>query len=295
MAKELSGIIEENKKKIKENLRIEDMGSEPESLIDEYVKKIKSIEDTKDIIYDEKLWTFILAAGYAMSGPKGVSDLFCELTDCKTRETKTSLGICLEGRPQSPRKGEDRSHIDLAIGDFEKEDATKSGIKLIEHNSSFRQFVFCEMKWYSDISVKTAKDKRRNQLTRIIESALIFNKDPIRHHENICVSFVAPALFMNSEAKSRLYRYKLDEYLTNGNGINGGAVLNDIKQEYGYQPRGGKEQKKLLNENINFLKLKSLAYEDLIENMKDEPKKYITSFMKIHVDEQLREAHQIYK
>jgi len=71
---------------------------------------------------------------------------------------------------------------------------------------------FTEMKLLDDIQVKSGDNPIRNQLIRIIEDAITFQ----RHYEykfpnRVHVTLVTPALF-KTEQKSRLYGYKFLDY-----------------------------------------------------------------------------------
>ena len=75
------------------------------------------------------------------------------------------------------------------------------------------------MKWYSDISYNVSYDQHRNQLARVIENALTFQKNG-KFAEKVFVSLITPEVFKKSKIKSRLYNYKYEEYRSNESLIN---------------------------------------------------------------------------
>ncbi|MCB1088457.1 MAG: hypothetical protein KDM63_15570, partial [Verrucomicrobiae bacterium] len=62
------------------------------------------------------------------------------------------------------------------------------------------------MKWYSDLSKNVTNDQHRNQLSRIIENAVVFQGKGALV-ERVTVTLVTPEIFVGTEPKSRLYHY----------------------------------------------------------------------------------------
>ncbi len=167
--------------------------------------------EEEQVCEDEQLWTFLAACGYAIAGAEGVKKLTKILTGSDLSQPDCAK-IWMEVLPFPPRKREGNTNLDLALGTIKCRDETTGGIKLGSQSPSW--ICFCEMKWYSDISTSTTHDIHRNQLARVIENALYFN-DGDRHSDCVYVALVTPKAFKNTNAKSRLYQYKFEEYEAN--------------------------------------------------------------------------------
>ena len=179
---------------------------------DDLIARVSRQERTPSPSFDdEQIWTFLVACGYAISGISGVAALTRILTRSQPKASD-SLKIWFEVLPIPSRKGEGESHIDLALGTIDLRQGTESGIQLAAVEAPW--VCFCEMKWYSDISSRITHDIHRNQLARVIENALCFQKSG-RYAEKVFVTLVTPSIFHDSRLKSRLYQYKFEEYNTN--------------------------------------------------------------------------------
>lgn len=161
-----------------------------------------------DCLADEQVWTFLVACGYAAAGEDGVSALAEHLTGSRQKHA-TCPRIWFEVVPLPPRKKEGGTHVDLALGTIARREGTDSGIQLDDVESPW--ICFCEMKWYSDISVRVTYDAHRNQLARLIENAVCFQAAG-KYAERVYVTLVTPSIFRRARAKSRLYQYKFEEY-----------------------------------------------------------------------------------
>jgi len=176
---------------------------------DELINKIEQQEQNQTSEFaDEQVWTFLLACGYAIAGPNGVEKLTSLLTGINGLSSDTDK-IWLEVLPSSPREKEGQTHLDLAMGTINVRSGTISGIELKQTPKSW--IVFCEMKWYSDISHDVSYDPHRNQLSRVIENAVAFQNN-MKTADKIYVTLVTPETFMDENNKSRFYCYKYEEY-----------------------------------------------------------------------------------
>ena len=108
-----------------------------------------------------------------------------------------------------PRLSEGNTHLDLAIGAIAKCGTTKSGIELNDWTTPW--VCFCEMKWDSDITLGVTHDPNRNQLARVIETALCFQIDGVYAVE-IYVALVTPARFKDSVEHPKEYSSTFKEY-----------------------------------------------------------------------------------
>jgi len=157
-------------------------------------------------LYDEQIWTFLLACGYAISVHKGVRALSerCGIDWSSTHR------IWFEVLPLPPRPLEGNTNLDLAIGAIARRGETRSGIEFSPNLGS--RICFFEFKWYSDISTSTSHDLHRNQLARVIDTAITFSDGHGELPDQAVVALVTPDVFRSRKSASRLYRYKWDEY-----------------------------------------------------------------------------------
>ena len=176
-------------------------------------KSIDDLPGKAGRLNNEETWTFLTACAYAICGNSGVEELTRSLTGSSDLPAPPDSRIWLEYRPMTPRIGESRTHLDLAVGAITAEPNTRGGIELACHLGPSSWVCFCEMKWESDISSGVSNDKDRNQLVRIAESALYFQTRGL--FANKCfVTLVTPAAFKNNTDSGKLYHQKFNEYAT---------------------------------------------------------------------------------
>jgi len=212
---------------------------------------------------DEQLWTFLLGCGYAIGRKKGVTKLTRLLTGSEYR-APTKPKIWFEVLPTPSRRRQGETHLDLALGTIAVRPGTESGIKLDNVESPWVSF--CEMKWYSDISCSVTHDVHRNQLARVIEDALCFQASG-RYADKVHVTLVTPAAFRNVPLKSRLYRYKFEEYNANRASLRkdlNACVLPKNKQADWSYPRD-------LARRVADLSLRWVTYDELFESLPGSP------------------------
>ena len=95
-----------------------------------------------DEIYDEQLWTWLLACGYAAAGLSGLKRLTAALTE-GAESAAPGHSVWLEVQPPSPRLNEGNTHLDLALGHIAARESTDAGIDAARDPS---WICFCEMK-----------------------------------------------------------------------------------------------------------------------------------------------------
>ncbi len=223
---------------------------------DSLIERIKKQEkEPNQDFADEQIWTFLIACGYACAGQDGLNKL-CELLTGDT--TLSTDKIWIEVLPLSPRHKEGSTHLDLAIGDVQLRKGTESGIELATKNNSW--IAFCEMKWYSDISYSVSHDQHRNQLIRVIENALLFEKNK-NFADKIYVNLITPEIFKNVDNKSRLYYYKFDEYKNPNN------ILKDIKNcKLDYRKTNFEKQ---ITKQLDTLNIRWIMFDLLFKSLPD--------------------------
>jgi len=211
--------------------------------------------------YDEVVWTFLLGVSYAASGWDGIRKLESLLSGA-TVDPAAQHPIWLEALPMPPRSKEGNTNVDLAIGAIGPREGKEGGIAYDPSLGS--SVTFCEMKWYSDISRSVTHDQHRNQLSRVIENAVTFqiNKQWV---DRVTVTLVTPRIFKDTELKSRLYHYKLDEYK------NPEILLREWRRSYQRMPKRSHgdwqypDDSHLLDILTNRFTLQHLSFEELFE------------------------------
>jgi len=229
---------------------------------DDLIARVKRQEESgSHDCDDEPIWTFMVACGYAICGQNGVASLAKLLTGVDRRATASSK-IWLEVLPISPRHQEGETHVDLALGTIRVREGTESGIQLDDVKGSWA--CFCEMKWYSDISVGVSYDVHRNQLARLIENALCFQSRG-KHADTVHVTLVTPAIFRDSPARSRLYQYKFREYDADRAQLVAdltGCILERRDEPDWFFPID-------LPQRVEFLSLRWATFDELFESLPD--------------------------
>jgi hypothetical protein len=239
----------------------------------------KDCEDLRD----ERVRTFLLACGYAAAKESGVATLTEVLTGivpCHVgadeavhlTEAGSASGmpaeahIWLEAMPIPSLKREGNTHVDLALGSIARRDRTDSGIELANVKSPW--VCFCEMKWCADISPDVKHFVHRNQLLRVIENALCFQKNG-RCADQVFVTLVTPAYLRNAPIKSRLYHYKYEEYSADRRAILWDLMAASRTDERRHEP--GWFYPSSLPERVETLTLRWVTYNDLVERLPDSP------------------------
>ena len=251
----LVSLLDENRHSISQTLRLckDNWASllstcDPESL------------DRSGKLNKEETWTFLVACGYAICGSRGVVSLKEILTGRSDRGHPNDPKIWLEYRPMTPRRGERRTNLDLAIGNIAIEAGTKGGIELADDDESNSWICFCEMKWESDISPNVTNDKNRNQLVRVIESALYFQKRVVFADE-VYVSLVTPRVFRGERGSEKFYQRKFAEYKSSNSKILAdlGNCMLPLRDQFDAADR------------IDALSLRWTTYDDLFNALPDSP------------------------
>lgn len=207
----------------------------------------------------EKVWNFLVTDILSNSSNRNhYIELFCN----KEIEIDTYLDIWYEAMPLSSRRGksgnsEGNTKLDLAFGNIKNRANTKSGIEYDpEKKGSWVCFV--ESKLLSDCSTKVSHDPLKNQIIRVIENLLCFQKDD-KFPQNLFFALLTPKIFRENP-KSKLYGYKMNEYKTPKD------ILDDIKKSQIPERR----QKNWcypedLEDRIKMLKITWITYEEIFE------------------------------
>lgn len=211
--------------------------------------------------------------------------LYNLLTRKKLTQLEDYINLAIEGQPLTHRVGEGNTYLDLAMGSVRRRENTESGIEL-NLSCSKQEFVFCEAKWKSDLSIGVSRCSIRNQLQRVIENALIFAGK--NYSGQIFVTLITPKMYKQHYdlgLNTRFYAYKYREYKKNAKDTFLKEL--DLIKKLSLIPFKNEERnknikenyRKIVDENLDKLILNWVTFEELLENisdsnLKDEYKKY---------------------
>jgi len=217
----------------------------------EQYKELKTKLADGNVKDNEKLWNFLIASILDKNDNK--SRYIRKFTNISV--TDDGFDIWFESQPLPPREDEGNTALDFSFGDIRGRDVTDSGIEYDETENSWVCFV--EGKLFSDCSTRVRKDPLRNQLIRIIENLLCFQKDG-DFPDELYFTLLTPRLFQENK-KSKLYGYKMQEYRDEGN------ILKDIRScrlEKRYRDNWEYPD---IDERLRQLELEWVTYEEILE------------------------------
>lgn len=231
-------------------------------------------------LHDEQVWTLLFTYGFVADGNQaGLAQLSTVLTE--EQEHGQPHHAWIEMKPIPPRQGvaglsEGNTELDLSCGDMD----LRGGISGIRYELPVdRDGWLCavEAKWLSDIAYQTTYDWERNQLVRVIETALTF-QDAHQFPSRVHVTLLTPAKFYRPNAAvsgSRLYHYKFYEYKAGG-AVNEAAILNDIENaEIPARAASPVWAYPDIHQRLPSLRLHWVTYESLFQGMPESPYKTI--------------------
>lgn len=237
------------------------------------------LKNNRKHLYDEEVWTLLFVYGFSIHGIDSLVTLASVLTG---NNPDTVMDAWLEMKPIPPRKGvfgksERNSQIDLLIGDIKRRGSTISGVEYLPKTQNKDQeenedgwVCFVEAKWLSDIAIRTTHDWGRNQLARVIETALTFQGNG-QWPSHVHVTLLTPTIFSTAGegSASRLYAYKWREYVNEDGNINPDAIRADINRSQ-VDPRTttrGWTYPEDLDERLRCLSMHWVTYEELLSEM----------------------------
>jgi hypothetical protein len=239
-------------------------------------------------LHDEQIWTLLFAYGFVVveHGRTKLANILIE-----DEVPASAFELWLEMLPLPPRQGrrglaETNSNIDLVAGHQMIRTGTVAGIEYKKPDSGPGWICMTEVKWLHDIVGMTTHDFHRNQLARVIETALTFQQPGTQpfYPEAVHVTLLTPARFKpsaESSSGSRLYSYKFNEYWRDGIGPQVDALLADIDSAEVSRRRDedGWRYPDLPN-HIHSFRLHWVTFEQLLVGMPgSEYKQHLTEFL----------------
>ncbi len=160
----------------------------------------------------------------------------------------------LNPKPLPPRELEGNTQLDVALGSIQNRDSTDSGI---EFNPSGSWVCFVEGKLFADCSTRVRYDPLRNQLIRIIENLLCFQKEG-DFPDKLYFTLLTPRFFKENK-QPKLYGYKMQEYRDEQNplsDIESCRLEKRSRRSWGYPD---------IEERVGRLGLRWVTYEEILE------------------------------
>lgn len=196
---------------------------------------------------------------------KGIDRLYQLLTG----ETRKNNKIGVEVQPLTHRDGEGNTNLDLAMGSIKQRENTISGIEL-DKNGENQNFVFCEAKWGSDLSVGVTNCSIRNQLQRVIENALIFAGENFQG--KIFITLITPKKYkehFEMGIDTRFYSCKYRSYKENlkKNFLKELDLIESCGEIPFREIEGNRKNREIIEENLEKVVLNWTTFEELIEGL----------------------------
>ena len=114
------------------------------------------------------------------------------------------------------------------------------------------------------MSIGVRYDKHRNQLARVIENALCFQRGDA-FPKSVHVTLVTPTVFKERPIRSRLYQYKFCEYLQSPDQLIAELAACRLKKRDEWYPD--------LKQRVTCLRLHWVSFQSLCKEVPDSPLK----------------------
>ncbi len=218
----------------------------------EQLKELKTAVIEGNVEKNEKLWNFLI--GSILTNSEDREKFVRKFTDDSVK-VDDGFDVWYESQPIPPRERTGNTHLDLSFGGIKRRSGTASGIEYDPNGESWVCFV--EGKLFSDCSTQVRHDPLRNQLVRVIENLLYFQKDG-DFPDEVYFTLLTPRLFQENK-NSKLYGYKMQEYRNEDN------ILKDIRScrlEKRYRDNWEYPD---IEERVGLLKLGWVTYEEILE------------------------------
>ena len=223
---------------------------------------------------DEKVWMLLFIYGFVADSRDDQVVLARRLTDSQCCMGPTTAW--LEMLPMPARQGrsglsESNTEVDLVAGDCDRRGQTISGIQYKPSSGREGWVCFVEAKWLCDLDCQTEHDFQRNQMSRVIETALTFQGPSTTGSswpDNVHFTLLTPEKLRPANpygGGTRLYHYKFHEYRQHPD-----ALLHDIRSAIIPQrPNEDGWSYPDLTERIGRLSMHWVTFEEILEVMPD--------------------------
>jgi len=217
----------------------------------EQLEELKTALGEGNVKKNEKLWNFLI--GSILTDSEDRERFVRKFIDDSVK-VGDGFDVWYESQPIPPRERTGNTHLDLSFGGIKGRSGTASGI---EYDLDAESWVcFVEGKLFSDCSTRVRHDPLRNQLVRVIENLLGFQKDG-DFPDELYFTLLTPKLFRENK-RSKLYGYKMQEYQDEEN------ILRDIRScRLEKRSRENWEYPEI-EERLGQLKLGWITYEEIL-------------------------------
>jgi hypothetical protein len=175
----------------------------------EQIKDIKEAIKNTNYRQNEKVWTYLFAEIIEQSSNK--KEYLEKLLGENIFISVNDIQLWTEAQPLPPRFKEGNTKLDLSFGGITEREDTGNGI---EYDPSINWVCFVEAKLFADCSTDVSHDPYRNQLARIIENLVTFQKRDHKHTlvpKHAYFTLLTPRNF-KERPFTKLYGYKYFEY-----------------------------------------------------------------------------------
>ncbi|MBU8870746.1 MAG: hypothetical protein KOO60_07770 [Gemmatimonadales bacterium] len=244
--------------------------------LEDYLVALQNPKNRASPLIDEQIWTFLFVYGFREEPNK--------LFECLTEHKEPAPENCkswLEMMPMPVRQGsheegsEGNTYIDLISGSIANRTGTKAGVQYRPPGP----VCLVEAKWKSDIAGYTTHDPQRNQLARVIETAVT-----LQHHtkgenldkptdeanakeklpEKVYVTLLTPKVFkVDSLPANRFYAYKYFEYRNQWQSLRHDIFCQHVPQ----RPSSDWTYPSDISDRLNNINLCWVTYENLFLEM----------------------------
>jgi hypothetical protein len=220
--------------------------------------EIREVIKSDKFYSNEKVWTFLVADILSTSYNRNYYiELFCD----RGIELDLDPDIWFEAMPLSPRTEKsgnpERTHVDLAFGNIKKRGNTGAGIEFYQ-NKKESWVCFVEAKLDKDVSTGTTHDDKRNQIIRIIDNLICFQKNG-QFPQKLFFALLTPRSYRDKTTE-KLYGSLIKRY-KNPKHIRDDILRSRIPERH--QPDWNYPDD--LEDRIKLLKITWVTYEEIFE------------------------------
>ena len=241
---------------------------------DDQKEEIRKAIKSNKFYRNEKVWSFLVADILSTSSNRNhYIELFCD----SGIELDPDPDIWFEAMPAPPRTEKsgnpERTRVDLAFGNIKKRGDTGAGIEFYQ-NKKDSWVCFVEAKLKEDVSPGTKHDDKRNQIIRIIDNLICFQKN-CKFPQKLFFAMLTPRLYRDKPTKklyaSLMNRYKNPKYIMDDISLSQKPERHKPDWNYPEDPE----------DRIKLLKINWVTYEEILEKEYGIKRLDLTSFEKV--------------
>ena len=241
---------------------------------DDQKRKIRVAIESNNFYKNEGVWTFLVADILSTSSNRNYYiELFCD----SGIELDLDPDIWFEAMPTPPRTGKsgypEKTHVDLAFGNIKKRGDTGAGIEFYQ-NKKDSWVCFVEAKLEEDVSTGTIHDDKRNQIIRIIDNLICFQKNG-KFPQKLFFAMLTPRSYRDKPTERHygflINRYKNPKYIMDDISLSQKPERHQPDWNYPEDPE----------DRIKLLKITWVTYEEILEKEYGTKRLDLTSLEKV--------------